>query len=323
MNSEQNNTNSILDIIHEKVCNVEQTSNAQSTTTAIEDILKEQAKKERALRKATLTLKTSDTIDHDKLIEILEEWWCEGQGESALTFWKDKEFSYCQFIDPESKAVFLDWMRGGDAKLNEINKLILKPNNEKLHFKRKPVRLEINNVRPNIKKDIIKDQLIKMLGDKELVIDFKEGNPNPNSNIKSRNIFFRTTADGFDTIFRKMEGCVPYTNKETKTRIKLYIKINVRPWQCRDCFEYAFGPHKCEGKLCGQCGTKGHTAGDCKNKTKFCPNCKRRGHKAKETHCPTFQKQVAREIRKIDIPMEFYEDEQLRFVLLKNIQLRG
>lgn len=149
-------------------------------------------------------------------------------------------------------------------------------------------------------------------------MDIREGKPQQVT--KSRSIFFKTNAASTKTLLVGLDGMLPYSNQATQTRTKLYLRINVKPWQCRDC--YKIGQHQCTGKKCAQCGTTGHSGKECKSKTKFCDICKRKGHRAKDAHCPTYLNEVAKEIRKIDIPLEFYEDKELRIMLTRHLQIK-
>lgn len=312
-------TSSILDLIHEKVCNVEQTNNRYSITVALNDTLKQLSKRERSNRDSTITFINGEKIDHNKITSELENRWCEEQKQPPISFWQDKLHTYCQFITPTNKNSFLDFLMM-DNKLVPIKELLAKPNKEGFYFTRRPVKIELNMVRGNIRTDIIKEQLTKILGKESEIMELKESKPH---NItKSRSIYFKIQADAFSILFKELDGAIPYTNKATNTRTRLYAKINVKPWQCRDCFAFSNGMHQCQGKICVQCGNKGHDSKDCKAKTKFCPNCKRKGHKAKEPHCQTYLNELAKEIRKLDIPLEFFEDKDLRYMLVKNISIK-
>lgn len=317
--TETQETGSILDILHEKICNVEQSTNKHTITDALNDVLKQLAKRERINRDSTITLLNNDQFDHNKIIMELETKWCEGKNEPAITFWHDKTHTYCQFITPLDKHNFLDFLTMNN-NMSSLRELLVKPSAEGFYFIRRPVRLEINMVKSNIKTEMIKNQLIKILGKEEAIVDLKESKTN--ALTKSRNIYLKVQATAFLTLFKYMDGILPYANKESNTRTRLYLKINAKPWQCRDCYAYATGVHQCQGKVCAQCGNKGHDIKECKSKTKFCPNCKRRGHKAKEPHCLTYLNELAKEIRKFDIPLEFFEEKDLRYVLAKSISLK-
>lgn len=54
----------------------------------------------------------------------------------------------------------------------------------------------------------------------------------------------------FRELFKIHDGQLPYSHKESTKTVKerLYIKLNAKPYQCRECFK--IGPHKCQGKLC-------------------------------------------------------------------------
>ena len=61
---------------------------------------------------------------------------------------------------------------------------------------------------------------------------------------------------------------------------------------------------------------------DCKSNIRFCPLCKRKGHRAKDTHCPTYLYELTKELKKMAIPLEWMEDKDMRMTLIKSIQLK-
>lgn len=307
----------ILDVILEKTANVEHQANLSTIARTLNEAIRLNSKRERALREATISIKISDTTNREKIIETIESKWMTGKQQVPVTFWQDKEYVYCQFVSPTTKNNFLDFVAlSGEGDVVRDN--IVAANSEGLHFQRKPVRLEVANVRANIKTELIRATLDKIVANIGEIQDFKEGKMQTIS--KTRGIYFRANAACFSQLFKTLDGSVPYANKDTNTRTKLLIKINAKPWQCRDCFK--IGQHQCEGKVCGQCGTKGHAAVDCRSKTKSCNNCKRKGHRAKDTHCPFYLNEIAKELRKMDIPLEFLEETDMRFCLIKHLQLK-
>lgn len=203
-----------------------------------------------------------------------------------------------------------------DAKIREA---VTKANREGYHFERKPVGVMINNVRCNIKADSIEEAINNIVEKPGTISDFKEGAPNHNV-VKGRNIFFRVNGEAFKQIFKKLDGAIPYLRRESNTRMRLFAKINCKPFQCRDCF--IIGQHQCPGRICGQCGIKGHDTRDCKAKTRYCSNCKKPGHRARDLNCIYYLDQLAKELRKMDVPIEYLEESEHRFALIKYIQLK-
>jgi len=309
-------TGSILDIIFEKTANIEQATNSQVIKIGLEEAIKITAKRERALRASTITIKLRENLTHSCIMEEIDNW-IDANEQLPTTNWQDKEYSYCQFACLEAKNAFLDYIQVQTTQSN-VKEQLVKANEVGAHFTRKPAKLEIQNVRANIKAERVKEILERATSANGPVTEFREGKANPIT--KSRSIFFKTNAQGVSLIINKMDGAIPYTNKETGTRVKLPVKINVKPWQCRDC--WALGQHQCKGKLCAQCGLQGHLTKECKSKTKQCNNCKRKGHRTKDVHCPVYLNEVSKELRKIDIPLECLEDKELRFVLIKHLQIK-
>jgi len=134
-----------------------------------------------------------------------------------------------------------------------------------------------------------------------------------------RTISLKVNGAAFADIFEKMNGIIPLTDGKTKTT--LFISINCRPWQCRFCF--AIGHHPtCDGKTCTKCGAKDHQAANCATKTRSCSNCKKPGHSARDSHCPRYLNELAKEIRKFDFPLEFLEENDRIGQLIKQLQLK-
>lgn len=326
-NNGLNNTNqivseSILDVIRESTINLEHNINNQVIKNALSDIIRIQAKKERNLRGATVMITTTKITDNNatsttEIIEMIEREWIEGQKQPTATFWQDKEYIYCQFISKKDKNEFLDYV-STDDKLKFILKMVEKPNSIGDHFTRKLIRVSINNVRCNIKADRIKEILLRIVDNVEDISDFREGKIIKDA--MKRTIMLKINAEGFRKLFGLLDGAIPYSNRETGTKTKLIMKINCRPWQCKECF--MFGQHQCKGRRCGQCSSLDHASRDCKSLTKFCTNCNKKGHKSKDPHCSVYLNEIAKELRKYDIPMEYLEEKELRFALIKSIQIK-
>lgn len=303
-------TGSILDAIFEKTANVEAATNVQIMRKFVSEALRVQASRERNLREATITFKFTEKVTHADIIAAIEEWTVKSD-QLPPTFWQDREHSYCQLDSKHTKKALIDHI-GSNEQLKQV---LLPPNLLGLHFTRRQAKVEIANVRQNIKLDTIQHMLELATSSFD---DLREGKANVVT--KARSVFFKADALAVRHLFIALGGMLPYTNKATNTRTKLHMKINVKPWQCRDC--YRFGQHDCKGKRCAQCGSTEHSGKDCKNKTKFCDTCKKKGHKAKEAHCPSYLAEVAKELRKIDIPLEFFEDKDLRFLITQYLQYK-
>lgn len=314
MNGETS-TGSILDAIFEKTANIEYSNNSADISRFISDALRGQARRERILRESTVTFMIKENLGKTEITEAVEGWLHKNE-QLPATIWQDKDYTYCQLDNKDTRGALVDHI---NKSANSELKLALKaPNSKGLYFTRKPVKFEISNVRANIKIERIKEILELICNAVDPITELREGKPQPVT--KARSIFFKASAANAKTLLVDLDGMLPYCNQATQTRTKLYLRVNVKPWQCREC--YRIGQHQCDGKKCAQCGTGGHSSKECKSKTKYCDVCKRKGHKAKEAQCPIYLNEIAKEIRKIDIPLEFYEDKELRFLLTKHLQIK-
>lgn len=311
-------SNNILDLINEKATNIEIISTAQSIKTSLNEAIKQLGKKESQLRESTITISHSEQLPPNKIMEIIESNWVEKLQQLPVTYWQDKSKFYVQFISSVTKMDFLN-------TVNEVsNFFVIKNaidplNEEGYHISRKPVKLEINQVRGNIHAKKINDILQGLNTSKVKISDIREGKPH--AITKSRSLMFTANSEGLKVLLDQLEGAIQYNNLATNTRAKLYFKINCKPYQCRDCF--AIGRHdNCPGKICGQCGQKDHAMKDCKQKTRYCNNCHKKGHKTKDIHCPIYINEIIKELRRMDIPTEYMENKELRQTLIKQLQLK-
>lgn len=315
---------SILEVILEKTNNIEAGANRQSIKKLLAEDLKVEGKREHKLRHESISIRISTAKGGaEATIKEIDEDWVVGKGKLPPANWLDKEHVYVQFASIEEKNDFLDFAKiSSSEKRNSTLTEIVRPNLEGLHFTRKPIRVIITNARSNIKLETVEKTLRKMLDMTDSVMeDLREGKPIQNGGAPPvRNIMFRLDAVGFRVLFKKHDGVIPYKNENSNIRIKLIARINARPFQCRECSQ--MGNHQCKGRTCGQCGQSGHLSKDCKSKTRFCNNCKRKGHRAKDTHCPSYLKEISKEIRRMDIPLEFLTEQEYRENLLRHIQLK-
>lgn len=317
---------SILEVLLEKASNIEHSSNKVGIKKFLSEEIKTEGKKEIRLRHETISIclgQGKSVRDKEEIIKEIENSWVTDSGKLPPTHWFDKENLYVQFATAQDKNEFLDLARIQISNKNDsVLTQIARPNSEGLHFTRRMVRIIIPNVKNNIKTDLIQANIEKMFkGNRAKVEEFKEGKSiQGTGSIGVRNIMFKIDALGFRILFKGHDGVIPYLNASTNTRMKLIARINARPFQCRDCS--MLGTHHCKGKLCGQCGQIGHMSKECKSKTKFCSNCKRKGHKARDTHCPGYLKEMVKELRRMDVPEEFLIEQEFRDTLIKHMQLK-
>lgn len=306
--------NNLLDMIMEKTSNTETFTNSATVKQRLNETLKTMAKREKLVRECTIMFKLSDSITSNKITDLIEDTYCNKNNKPSATYWFDKEFAFVQFITQEEKGHFLDWIQP-KSDMAELRDSISPPNDNGEHLQRKLVRVVLNNVRKNIKLNLIEQNLKRILADSNNSLkNLREGKPN--SITGARAILFHTDSEGFKTIFGTLEGAIPYVCTATNTKTKLFAKINCKPWACNDCFE--FGRHECKGKICAKCGTAGHQTKNCENATKYCSNCRRKGHRARDTHCTFYLGEVAKELRKVCIPIEYFADKELRFYMIKH-----
>lgn len=305
----------VLDVIMEKTSNTESYTNAATVREKLNEALKTMAKREKLVRESTLMFKLSEAITSAKITELIEVSYCGQVGKPSASYWYDKEHAFVQFVSQEEKMLFLEWIQSNDNNA-AAREVIIPPNDNGEHLQRKPVRIIINNVRKFVKLTIIEQNLKRILGDVSptAVENLREGKPNLVTGARA--VMFSTDSEGFKKIFGVLEGAIPYVCTATNIKTRLYAKVNCKPWACNNCFE--FGKHECKGKTCAKCGAAGHITKDCDKPTKYCNNCKHKGHRAKDTHCSIYLAEVAKELRKVAIPIEYFSEKDLRFHFVKH-----
>lgn len=312
-NNSNNETNgSILDQIKEQTSNLEAIVTANNVVSTLADAMEDFGRRERISREATLVFKHNDEVNYDKITDLIEVNWVEAKTQAPVTYWKDKEHSYAQFANKETKLVFLDFMREKEI-FSPIRGLTSPPNSEGHHLKRKPIRIIIPSVPETVKPEKL-DSTLKKLATSTSSIGPLRAGKSFGTTRKMRSLMTSVDANGFSMIFKSLGGAIPYN--EASLKIRVYPRIACKPWSCKDC--YYIGPnHTCEGKACGQCGNRGHLTKECKTKTRYCTNCKRPGHRAKDSHCPIFVREIVKELKRMDLPLEYLESKTRRTELIK------
>lgn len=311
-------TEKLIEIIHERTANIEQETNKNIITKTLDKTVAKLSRTERLNNAATITInRKNNSIAHADVIKMIEKEWLTKLEQTPPTFWSDKENTYCQFLNQDTKEVFLEHIRKPTTE-SILKEHIININDKQGHYAKRPAKVEINNVRGNIKLSTVEEIIKKNMSKNSVVTSFKEGKVNEQTRNKS--ITFLANSHAIKDIMEKLKWTVPYTNLQTDTRIRLYMKLNCKPWLCKDCF--MIGQHQCTGKKCAKCGHKDHVTKDCKSTHKFCPACKQKGHKAKDAHCTTYLKNLARNLVKMDIPEGLLEHKKYRGEVIDNIQIK-
>lgn len=310
----ETNGQAALAQIHESTSNIERIANNKAIRETLADILREQGIKEKVIRQSTISF-INKNIDTKEISKTIDSEWVFSLNQAPVTVWNDKDYLHCQFIDNEAKINFL---ASGIASKPPLTDRAIPMNEYGENFKRRPIRMIINNVRPAIKTERVVEILRNCTDFDTDLTEIKDGSPHPVT--KTRSIFFKINGHGLRVIVEKLNGEIPYAEKENHVKARLRTKINCKPWQCKDCL--ALGVHQCEGKRCKNCSNKGHTTKECLSKTKFCGNCKRKGHRSNDIHCQSYLNEIGRELRKMDIPMDMFATKESRTNLAKCIQLK-
>jgi len=306
---------SILDQIHEQTSNLERASNISTIRQHLKEAVKELGRTERNVRAKTITFSlmkahSAETIQ-DKVTAYVMMSQC-----GPVSFRTTKELLFAQMATTNEKEGLVDYIKISTPH-DILKETLLPSNGGGLYFSRLPVKLELNNLNSSIKLEKIKSLLESLISSGGKLVSIKDGKPN--SQTGKRTVSLKVNNIAFNDIFGTMNGIVPY--QDGRTKANLFFRVNCRPWQCRDCF--FIGHHeRCEGKVCAKCGSLEHQANACTKKTRYCRNCKRPGHSARDAHCPRYLNEVAKELRKHDLPLEYLEDTERIGHLIKQIQLK-
>lgn len=311
---------SILDTINEKATNIELNANKQYIRQVLSDTIRDIGRKERAIRLETITFKhDSEQVNFDYLQRQFEEKWVEQQNKPPITYRSSKEYTFCKLASVREKNDFIDWITT-DEQMEPAKKALIKPYDSiGTYFKRRPSRLEINNVKQTIKLNKVSKLLHSIMDGQGKIEGLKEGKLD--NKTKSRSITFKADSEAVWRLIVDMDGTIPYYDLDNKVKAILPIRINCRPWVCKEC--HHIGTHAiCKGKTCAKCGSNEHTVRDCKSRTRKCINCNKLGHRARDKQCPTYLFGVSKEIRKSDLPLEMLEEPVHIDNLIRVLQLK-
>lgn len=317
--SKKQRRRTILDDISIQVEKIATYTVKRGTNREIDYAIKALAIKERRLRESTITIRMTEEFDFEKIVSLIDSDWTTMEDELPNVYWQDKDNAYCQFKTAEHKNNFLDSVKAMGSCIAIKDLILPSKHGDGIHFVRRPVRIEFQNIRYNIKADKINGWLqLKKPIDSEISM-VREGKSQGHMN-KTRSIMFTCDANGFRYLFGHLDGTLPYVNLETNTRAILRMKVAIKPYQCNQC--YAIGRHSCRGKVCSKCGEPGHTYSECTLPVGQCKNCGKIGHKARDIECPTYIYELIKEMRKADIPIEYFEDDDLRSEFIKTLAIK-
>lgn len=289
----------------------------RNARTAIDENLRRAARRESFIRRTTITFKKSSSTPEELIVQVISQDWINNNKRADVTFWFDRSNVYVQFISLEEKLVFISWLQ--EAKEVGQVRFAMKPRNKDgTHYKRRPVRLIFPKVRSAVKTERISRTLKHIMNSDCNLSAPLEGIENPKT--KLRCITFSANSNAFKKIFIDMNGWLPYLNGNARFRAQLTFKINCRPMTCKKC--HTIGVHTCRGKICSDCAGRGHQATSCSSTTKFCINCQKKGHGAIDSSCPIYSWALTKELFKMDFPLEFYEDANLRDQLVHALLLK-
>lgn len=307
-----------LDVIGDKLSNVEAYIIRKSVRQEIDDALLDYVKQEGELRASTISIRTTAELTHSKIIDTIQANWVGGDENNypIAAYWQDKHTLFVQFADLASKDSFMFSPCPKECFVPIIEQ-VAEEDFYGFHFQRKPVKLEIPKVQATITVDKVEEMLKLLSGPRVEFSSIREGVPHKGN--QSRSFLFTANARGIELLFGSFEGKLQYYDSDSGTKTNLYARINCRPYSCKQC--HTLGHHECPGKRCAYCGSKEHVAKVCKQRIRFCVNCKKLGHRAKDIHCPKYISAIIKELKRFDLPLDLISDRQARRGIIKQIQM--
>lgn len=309
-------TPEILNKILLQTTNISKQTNKNTITQALKDGIKKEGAKEEITSLATITIVKDANYNLETIKQFVNEEWIKKQQQLLPPIWEDKKQNlvYIQFINANTKIAFLKNAKTHPIINNTVNG---SQPESKLHYIKKPVRIEISRVREHMNVETIVKTIQTACGNNIKIDNLKEGKLH--NGTKTKIVSFQTDGESLSNIVEKMSWKVPYYDASNNIRANLFIKINAKPWLCKDCF--AIGNHVCKNKCCGKCGSGDHITKDC-NQQEFCNNCRIPGHSAKDGHCQTYLNMLIRNLVQMDIPTQLYNKDHKITNLIDNIQLK-
>lgn len=318
---QQNNNNNLttpqlLNKIYLQTTNISKQTNRNTINQLLKDGIKREGLKETEASQATITIIKDNSLNTDLIKTFINNMWVKTEQQLCPSIWEEKKrgFIFVQFMNNETKMAFLNSIKH-DPFIDNIKNG--KQIDSKSHYTKRLIRIEVNRVRENMKLETILKTIQIACGNKIIIENLKEGKLH-NGN-KTKIVSFYTDANGLTNIADKMKWKIPYYDTSKNIKATLFIKINSKPWLCKDCF--TIGNHQCKGKCCGKCSSENHQTKDC-DQNEYCINCKIPGHSARDTHCQTYINMLIRNLVQMDIPNSIYAKESRINNLIENIQLK-
>lgn len=291
--------------IKEKVSSIDGNTHKNNIRQQLRDSIKVVACKEKISTGSVIKISVNKELK-DKIKEILEN---KKKGEHKLEIWENASSMFIKFFDNKARARLIDQLNKGNQEEIMVARQI-QANLDNKDIK-KPVKFTINNVKDAVEAEEVVEYLNKLNIDGTRFSDARNGKKGANGKA----ISFKSNSKGVSLILCNMNGCLSIGGKK-----KLWPKINVKPWQCKDCGGTG-SDHKCKGPACNNCGANKHNAKECTAK-KYCNNCNKIGHRIRDLRCPKIMKEIVKEVERIDLPMELMETQEGRAILCDNLQLK-
>lgn len=316
--------------------------------STMDSIIKCFAREERLKRETTLCFEWGKGFQsHEQVEAAIKELWMDQSVSSGFAnhaqgtvVYRRLNKTFCEFQTIEDKNMFLDLLStqamssdsSGSSKdgssahasqeyatsARKLKDCVMK------EFKKAHVRLEMINIEPGVDPSSIRNQILKSCPPEAYVSSVRESKLMTSRNVKS--LLLQVDATAFRHIMETLSGKLIYRSPRDGSQVKrVQVRVNGRPFICPNC--YSLGNHHqqhkaCPGRLCSKCGETGHSFKECKGHDEYCVNCKQLDHTARDLDCPSYLKMYARELRKMDIPMEYYEDDTARARLLSILVVR-
>lgn len=314
----------------------------------IDDSIKLAGKNERHLRRSAVSIEMNESegLDFDYIRRIVFNSLTFKQLSSAqVYYWSDDKFTSAYFHSEKLRNRFIELVEHSTdsplrGKIKEANE-----NGERITRKPVPIEIQDNaNGREHEELRTYIESLLQSNGDgsrvdsavvsnescraKNGIIAIKIGGQN-NLGVTGvgHKLVLAVNAAGFRDILSKFGDRIQYLpfprgTESLRTaciseRGSIRLMIRFGSWMCATCCS-VYKRHDCPGVICIKCGrSNNHSTNDCPSMESFCRNCHERGHMVTDLNCPQYISKLIHELRQLDIPLEYYEDEKLRSILVK------